>query len=133
MTQQKRIWLESMRTQVWSLASLSGLMIQHCHELWCCRHGSNHELLWLWCRLAAIAIIRPLTWEPPYSTGEALKWLKKEKRVKMMNFMLCKCTSMKKLTFVWIHTYNLSCSFDLCVCVWLTSYYYHTVLITVIL
>ena len=33
--QQKQIWLTSMRTQVRSLASLSGLRIQCCHELWC--------------------------------------------------------------------------------------------------
>ena len=31
--QQKGIWLASMRTQVWSLALLSGLRIQHCHKL----------------------------------------------------------------------------------------------------
>jgi len=30
-------------------------------------------LLWLWCRLAAVALIRPLAWEPPYATGAALK------------------------------------------------------------
>ena len=35
MAQQKRIWLASMRTQFLSLASLSGLRIQHCRELWC--------------------------------------------------------------------------------------------------
>ena len=35
MAQWKRIWLASMRTQVRYLASLSGLRIQHCHELWC--------------------------------------------------------------------------------------------------
>ena len=33
--QRKRIWLASMRTQVRSLASLSGLRIWCCHELWC--------------------------------------------------------------------------------------------------
>ena len=33
--QRKRIWLVSMRTQVPSLASLSGLRIWCCHELWC--------------------------------------------------------------------------------------------------
>ena len=32
---QKRIWLVSMRTQVQSLALLSGLRIQYCRELWC--------------------------------------------------------------------------------------------------
>ena len=35
-------------------------------------------LLWLWCRLAAIALIQPLAREPPYATGAALK-RKKEK------------------------------------------------------
>ena len=28
-----------------------------------CRHGLDPELLWLWCRPAAIAPIRPLAWE----------------------------------------------------------------------
>ena len=30
-------------------------------------------LLWLWCRLAVVALIRPLAWEPPYAMGAALK------------------------------------------------------------
>ena len=30
-------------------------------------------LLWLWCRPAAAAPIRPLAWELPYATGAALK------------------------------------------------------------
>ena len=33
--QQNRIWLGTMRLQVWSLSSLSGLRIWHCCELWC--------------------------------------------------------------------------------------------------
>ena len=37
------------------------------------RRGSDPVLLWLWCRPAAIALIRPLTWEPQYATGAALK------------------------------------------------------------
>ena len=41
----------------------------------------NLALLWLWCRLAAIAPIQPLAWEPPYAVGSVLK-LKKEKRKK---------------------------------------------------
>ena len=32
-----------------------------------CRHGSDPELLWLWCRLAVTAPIRPLAWETPYA------------------------------------------------------------------
>ena len=35
MVQQKWIWLGTMRVRVRSLASLSGLRIWHCHELWC--------------------------------------------------------------------------------------------------
>ena len=35
MAQRKQIWLASMRTQFRSLASLSGLRIQRCCELWC--------------------------------------------------------------------------------------------------
>ena len=35
MAQRKRIQLETMRSQVQSLALLSGLRILHCHELWC--------------------------------------------------------------------------------------------------
>ena len=44
------------------------------------RRGSDPGLLWLWCRLAAIALIQPLAWEPPYATGAAVKKKKKEKR-----------------------------------------------------
>ena len=34
-------------------------------------------LLWLWCRPAATAQIRPLAWKPPYAVGVALKRQKK--------------------------------------------------------
>ena len=37
-------------------------------------------LLWLWCTLAATALIQPLAWELPYVTGVALKGKKKEKK-----------------------------------------------------
>ena len=49
-----------------SLASISRLRIQHCRELWC--------------RPAAVAPIRPLAWEFPYATGEALKTQKTKKK-----------------------------------------------------
>ena len=35
--------------------------------------GSDVALLWLWCRPAAIALIRPLAWESAYAMGVALK------------------------------------------------------------
>ena len=37
-------------------------------------------LLWLWCRLAATALIRPLAWEPPYAADSALKGQKTKKK-----------------------------------------------------
>ena len=37
-------------------------------------------LLWLWRRPAAIALIRPLAWEPPYAAGTALKRQKTKKK-----------------------------------------------------
>ena len=47
------------KDEVQSLASLSGLRIQHYHELLC--------------RSAAEALIQPLAWEPPFAVGVALK------------------------------------------------------------
>ena len=35
LAQWEQIWLASMKTQVQSLASLSGLRVQHCCDLWC--------------------------------------------------------------------------------------------------
>ena len=46
-------------------ASLSGLRIRRCCELRC--------------RLAATALIRLLTWEPPYAVGAALEKAKNKK------------------------------------------------------
>jgi len=63
-----------MRLLVQSLASLSGLRIQRCCELWCRSQllWLDPSLLWLWRRLVATALIRPLALEPPYAKGAAL-------------------------------------------------------------
>ena len=45
------------------------------------RHGS--VLAWLWHRPAAAALIRPLTWELPNTTGAAIKIFKKIRRIKI--------------------------------------------------
>ena len=42
-----------------------------------CRCSSGPVLLWLWRRLVATALIRPLAWEPPYAMSVALKRQKK--------------------------------------------------------
>ena len=53
---------------------LSGLRIWCCRELWCRSNTWLRSwLLWLWCRPAATALIRPLAWEPPHAAGVALK------------------------------------------------------------
>ena len=47
----------------------------------------NLALLWLWYRLAAVALIHLLAWEPPYTTGVALK-SKRNKYIKIKNVSL---------------------------------------------
>ena len=43
-------------------------------------------MLWLWCRLAAVAPVRPLVWEPAYAVSVAPKSKKrKKKRISLMS------------------------------------------------
>ena len=49
-----------------------------------CRRGSDPELLWLWHRPAATALMRPLAWDPPYATGVALEKTKKGQKKKIL-------------------------------------------------
>ena len=53
--------------------------------------GSDPALLWLWCRLAAAALIRPPGWELPYATGEVIKKIivKKKKTEKRKRILKC--------------------------------------------
>ena len=44
-----------------------------------CRLDLDLVLLWLWCRLTAVAPIRPLVWELTYAVGAALKKAEKKK------------------------------------------------------
>ena len=44
------------------------------------RRNLDLTLMWLWCRLAGAALIRPLAWEPPYATGKALKIKQKNQK-----------------------------------------------------
>ena len=54
------------------------------------RHVSDPVLLWLWRRLVATALIRPLAWEPPYAVEVALE---KAKRQKKKKYKAPACTS----------------------------------------
>ena len=44
-------------------------------------HSLDPALPWLWHWLAAVALIQPLAWEPPYAIGVALKDRKKKKEI----------------------------------------------------
>ena len=55
-----------------------GVKDQHCYELW-------H-------RLAAVALIHLLAWEPPYAVGTALKSKKKKKNTRKFSRILSWCS-----------------------------------------
>ena len=65
-----------MRLQVRSLASLSGIRIWCCLELWC----RSQKQLRSGIAEAAATPIRPLTWELSSAAGAALKRQRKKKR-----------------------------------------------------
>ena len=82
MAQQKRIQLGTMRLQVRSLASRSGLRIWHCHKLWC--------RLQTWLRsCVAVAMVQASSYSSnqtpslgiPCAAGAALKRQKKKKKL----------------------------------------------------
>ena len=45
----------------------------------CGGYRCGSQMLWLWPRPAAVALMQPLAWEPPYVTGAALKSKNKKK------------------------------------------------------
>ena len=51
-------------------------------------HSLDLALLWLWCRPAAVALIRTLAWEPPHAEGAALQSKKKEREKERKVFHL---------------------------------------------
>ena len=82
--QWKRIRLGNLRLWVRSLALLSGLRIQCCQELWC--RITNVAQIWHCCGYdvsqRAIAPIKPLAWEPPYTASVTLKTEDQKKKKK---------------------------------------------------
>ena len=60
------------------------------------RHGSDPALLWLWHRLAAIALSGPLAWEPPYAITAVPKNKNENKQTKKQKFVLMSVIPLKK-------------------------------------
>ena len=77
------------------------------------RRGLDLALLWLWCRPAATAPIRPLALELPYATGAALKGQntkdKKKKNGKSRHPYLI--TDLRRKTFNFFAIECVSCRF----------------------
>ena len=71
-----------MRLQVRPLASLTELRIWRCHKLWCRSQTQIGSGIAVAMAKAAVALIRPLVWKPPYAAGMALKRKKKKKERK---------------------------------------------------
>ena len=63
------------------------------------RCSVDPALLWLWCRLAAIALIGPLAWEPPYAVGVAPKRQKKTPPQKRETLTVLKTLTLKSLSW----------------------------------
>ena len=51
------------------------------------RRSLDLTLLWLWCRLAAVALIGSVAWDPPYAVGAAVKGQKTKKKEKKVNIV----------------------------------------------
>ena len=92
-----------MKMRVRSLALLSGLRIRHCHELRCrSQTRLRSSVAVAVSRLAAVALIRPLAWEPPYAMGVALK--KKERERERWKLLASGPCHWVPFSGVWIHT-----------------------------
>ena len=79
---ERPLWLSGLRPQLViheDMGSIPGLTqwIKGSSVTSSCGVGHRYSLalvlLWLWCRLVAIALIQPLAWKPPYVSGVALK------------------------------------------------------------
>ena len=64
------------------------------------RHALDPELMYLWHRPAARALIGPLAWEPPYAVGVAPKRQKKIKKKKTCHMGM---EGRKGALWIWSH------------------------------
>jgi len=65
-----------------------------------CRCSLNLALLWLEHRPAAVALNRPLAWEPPYAVGEALKKKKRQKEKEKTEFLTIQLKNGMSLSYL---------------------------------
>ena len=93
------------------------------------RHSLDLVLLWLWCRPATVALIKPLAWEPSHAVGAALKNTKTKPKNKQTKYTYTsmfivalftiskiwkqpKCPStgewIKKIWYIYMTEYNLA-------------------------
>jgi len=76
--QRKQVRLGTMRFQVRSPASFSGLRIWHCCELWCRSQTQLTSGVAVAVAVVADFLIGPLAWEPPYASDVGLKTKEKK-------------------------------------------------------
>ena len=73
------------------MALLSGLRIWRCCEPWCRLADAARILGCCGSGVGTVAPIRPLVWEPPYTTGEAQEIAKRPKKKKKDQQQQKKC------------------------------------------
>jgi len=94
MAQQKRIWLVSVRMQVWFLALFNGSRIQCCHELWCRLQTQLESGIAVAVVYAAAAAAIILLWFDFFN--DICLWCNPKKKKKQK-------TKKLKFVFWWIH------------------------------
>ena len=73
-----------------------------------CRWSLDPTLLWLRCRPAAVAMIRPLAWEPPHAAGAGVALKRQKNKTKKKFFFhfsrfFCPLThGVKPFDFLWL-------------------------------
>ena len=70
-----------------------------------CRRGLDLAWLWLWRRPAAVALIPPLAWEPPYALGAALVKTKQNKEISLDPLHI-QCILLHDYTTLWLLIYS---------------------------